>query len=286
MSCSGRAGSHGLSFLDAFVKDSDTPSLSGSAGFAISSSVPVVWWRRHGLVLHVRKSDSDDWRRAGPSVANSRQVRASERFQRSRNRPASRTLAELAACQPRPVVRCWLGLGLLSALGERTKIPAAIRQVPARYSWLFVAPSGAWIEENDLGHEVIEPEAYVLEAALQLKEKHGGEVVAPCASPKRVSSAIRGALAKSADRAIHVEEVQGNSVTTSCLVRVKVITQLGKMTTLIELGAGFPRGREESGEGLGTVSGNVVGRDSQDTPTRLAKPEGGRERPMRGQRAG
>ncbi len=39
-----------------------------------------------------------------------------------------------------------------------------------------------------------------------LKEKHGGEVVALCAGPARASQTIREALAKGADRAIHIEE--------------------------------------------------------------------------------
>ena len=42
--------------------------------------------------------------------------------------------------------------------------------------------------------------------ALQLKEKHGGEVVALCAGPARAAQTIREALAKGADRAIHIEE--------------------------------------------------------------------------------
>ena len=39
-----------------------------------------------------------------------------------------------------------------------------------------------------------------------MKEKQGGEVVALCAGPERVSQTIREALAKGADRAIHIEE--------------------------------------------------------------------------------
>src|SRR6185312_4190844 len=54
--------------------------------------------------------------------------------------------------------------------------------------------------------EINEPDAYALEEALQLKEKHGGEVVALCAGPARAAQTIREALAKGADRAIHVEE--------------------------------------------------------------------------------
>ncbi len=53
--------------------------------------------------------------------------------------------------------------------------------------------------------EINEPDAYALEEALQLKEKHGGEVVVLCAGPDRASSSIREALAKGADRAIHID---------------------------------------------------------------------------------
>jgi electron transfer flavoprotein beta subunit len=66
--------------------------------------------------------------------------------------------------------------------------------------------AGRWIEEADLNFEINEPDAYALEEALQLKEKHGGEVVALCAGPGRSQQTIREALAKGADRAIHIEE--------------------------------------------------------------------------------
>ncbi len=49
-----------------------------------------------------------------------------------------------------------------------------------------------------------EPDAYALEEALQLKEKHGGEVIVVSAGPERVGTTIREALAKGADRAIHI----------------------------------------------------------------------------------
>ena len=100
------------------------------------------------------------------------------------------------------------------------KILVAIKQVPAHDSQLFVEPSGEWIEENDLGYEANEPDAYALEEALQLKEKHGGEVIALCAGPQRVVSTIREALAKGADRAIHVEEDGLDSWDTLSLARL------------------------------------------------------------------
>jgi electron transfer flavoprotein beta subunit len=84
------------------------------------------------------------------------------------------------------------------------KIVAAIKQVPSRDSLLKVNSSGTWIEEADLAYEINEPDAYALEAGLQLKEKAGGEVVVLCAGPDRAGQTIREALAKGADRAIHI----------------------------------------------------------------------------------
>ena len=85
------------------------------------------------------------------------------------------------------------------------KIVVAIKQVPARDSQLRIASTGGWIDEADLTYEINEPDAYALEEGLQLKEKHGGEVVVLCAGPARAAQTIREALAKGADRAIHIE---------------------------------------------------------------------------------
>ena len=86
------------------------------------------------------------------------------------------------------------------------KIIVSIKQVPVRDSQLRIDSNGRWIQENDLSFEINEPDAYALEEALQLKEKHGGEVVALCAGPARATQTIREALAKGADRAIHIED--------------------------------------------------------------------------------
>ena len=91
------------------------------------------------------------------------------------------------------------------------KILAAIKQVPSRDSALKPDSSARWILEDNLTFEINEPDAYALEEALQLREKHGGEVVALCAGPERVSSTIREALAKGADRAIHLVTPNPNS---------------------------------------------------------------------------
>jgi electron transfer flavoprotein beta subunit len=84
------------------------------------------------------------------------------------------------------------------------KIIVAIKQVPERDAPLRIASDGKAIEERELQFAMNEPDAYALEEALQLKEKHGGEVIVLSAGPENVATTIREALAKGADRAIHV----------------------------------------------------------------------------------
>jgi electron transfer flavoprotein beta subunit len=81
-------------------------------------------------------------------------------------------------------------------------IIVCIKQVPAKDAPLTIA--GNWIRESDIGFEMNEPDSYALEEALRLKEKHGGEVIALSMGPERVKQTIKEALAKGADRGIHV----------------------------------------------------------------------------------
>lgn len=85
------------------------------------------------------------------------------------------------------------------------KIAVCIKQVVTRDSPLRVNDARAWIRDVDASFEMNEPDAYALEEALRLKERHGGEVVVCSAGPARVAQVIREALARGADRAIHVE---------------------------------------------------------------------------------
>ncbi|MDR3762870.1 MAG: electron transfer flavoprotein subunit beta/FixA family protein [Acidobacteriota bacterium] len=85
------------------------------------------------------------------------------------------------------------------------KILVCMKQVPQKDAPLKLNESATWVRE-DVGYEINEPDAYALEAALQLKEKNGGEVVAISAGPARAQTVLREALAKGADRAIHLED--------------------------------------------------------------------------------
>lgn len=86
------------------------------------------------------------------------------------------------------------------------KIAVCVKQVPAKDAPLVIDASGSWIRETDISFETNEPDSFALEEALRLKEKHGGEVVAISMGPERVKQTIKEALAKGADRGIHVAD--------------------------------------------------------------------------------
>jgi len=89
------------------------------------------------------------------------------------------------------------------------KILVCIKQVPAKDSPLRLTEDSQWIRDADLSYEINEPDTFALEEALQLKEKHGGEVVVASVGPARVQQAIREGLSKGADRAIHIDDDSG-----------------------------------------------------------------------------
>jgi electron transfer flavoprotein beta subunit len=116
------------------------------------------------------------------------------------------------------------------------KIVVAIKQVPERDAQLRVAPDGRWIDEGELSYATNEPDAYALEEALQLKEKNGGEVIALCAGPARVASALRDALARGADRAIHIVDEGQAQRDTLALARLLAEAIRGESPDLVLTG--------------------------------------------------
>jgi electron transfer flavoprotein beta subunit len=86
------------------------------------------------------------------------------------------------------------------------KIAVCIKQVPTREWQPRLNDDKTWIRDQDVSYEMNEPDAYALEEALRLREKHSGEVVVCSAGPARVQQVIREALARGADRALHVED--------------------------------------------------------------------------------
>ena len=116
------------------------------------------------------------------------------------------------------------------------KIIVAIKQVPHRDSVVRVDEDAKWIDENGLGFEINEPDAYALEEALQIKDKYGGEVVVLCAGPDRASQSIREALAKGADRGIHIRCDDLNGIGTLELAERLAAAAKGEKADLILTG--------------------------------------------------
>src|SRR5258706_808695 len=83
------------------------------------------------------------------------------------------------------------------------KIAVCIKQVVTREWQLRVNDAKTWIRDQDASFELNEPDAYALEEALRLKEKHTGEVVVVSAGSARTARATLEALGRGAGRRNH-----------------------------------------------------------------------------------
>jgi electron transfer flavoprotein beta subunit len=115
------------------------------------------------------------------------------------------------------------------------KILVCIKQVPQKDAPLKLNDAGTWIRE-DVSYEVNEPDAYALEEALRQKEKHGGEVVVVTAGPSRAQQVLREALAKGADRAIHLEDDRFATLDAANIARALAAAVAGEQFDLIVTG--------------------------------------------------
>lgn len=80
-----------------------------------------------------------------------------------------------------------------------------MKQVANKDAVLRIGPDEKWINETDIAMQTNESDGYALEEALRLKEARGeGEVVVCTLGPQSAKSVIKDALARGADRAIHV----------------------------------------------------------------------------------
>jgi electron transfer flavoprotein beta subunit len=100
------------------------------------------------------------------------------------------------------------------------KIGVCIKQVPVREWQPRIDETRRGIREQDASFEMNEPDAYALEEALRLREQHGGEVVVCTAGPARAAQVLREALARGADRAVHVEHDALSSADASVIATV------------------------------------------------------------------
>jgi electron transfer flavoprotein beta subunit len=83
-------------------------------------------------------------------------------------------------------------------------IIVCMKQIPARDAPLRFDMETGWVREQDTGFETNEADQHALEEALRLKETFGGNVLAASLGPERTAQTLRDALAKGADRALHI----------------------------------------------------------------------------------
>ena len=87
------------------------------------------------------------------------------------------------------------------------KIAVLVKQVIGSESALEISEDNSWVKEENASFVMNPPDHYAIEEALVIKEKVGeGEVVIVSQGPARAQKVIREALAKGADRGIHIEE--------------------------------------------------------------------------------
>jgi len=93
------------------------------------------------------------------------------------------------------------------------KIIVLMKQVANKDAVLRIALDEKWINETDVAQQTNESDGYALEEALRLKEaKGGGEVIVCTLGSQSAKTVVKDALARGADRAIHVVHDQANKL--------------------------------------------------------------------------
>src|SRR5947209_7736194 len=85
------------------------------------------------------------------------------------------------------------------------KIIVLMKQVANKDAVLRISGDEKWINEADVALQTNESDGYALEEALRIREAKGtGEVVVCSLGPQSAKTVIKDALARGADRAIHI----------------------------------------------------------------------------------
>ncbi len=85
------------------------------------------------------------------------------------------------------------------------KIIVLMKQVANKDAVLRVAADEKWIDDSTISYQTNESDGYALEEALRMKEAKGeGEVVVCTLGAQSAKTVLKDALARGADRAIHV----------------------------------------------------------------------------------
>ncbi|MEP7076070.1 MAG: electron transfer flavoprotein subunit beta/FixA family protein [Acidobacteriota bacterium] len=93
------------------------------------------------------------------------------------------------------------------------KIIVLMKQVANKDAVLRISADEKWINDSDVAMQTNESDGYALEEALRIKEANGeGEVIVCTLGPQGAKTVIKDALARGADRAIHVVADNANKL--------------------------------------------------------------------------
>ncbi len=93
------------------------------------------------------------------------------------------------------------------------KIIVLMKQVANKDAVLRVSGDQKWIDESNISHQTNESDGYALEEALRMKEAKGeGEVIVCTLGAQSAKTVLKDALARGADRAIHVVVDEANKL--------------------------------------------------------------------------
>ena len=123
-------------------------------------------------------------------------------------------------------------------------IAVLIKQVPDTYSERTLRSADGILDRAAADPVLDEISERAVEAALQLKEGHGGEVTVVCMGPAPAADAIRKALSMGADRAVHLSDdaLAGSDAVQTARALAQVIKTLPGVD-LIVAGNGASDGR-------------------------------------------
>ena len=85
------------------------------------------------------------------------------------------------------------------------KIAVCIKRVPDMEGRFRIAADGKSVDETGVKFDMSDFDGYAVEAALQITEKQGGEVVVVALGPDAVQETLRKALSMGAARAVHLK---------------------------------------------------------------------------------
>jgi len=116
-------------------------------------------------------------------------------------------------------------------------IVVCVKQVPDTWAERKLKQGDATLDRASVDGLINELDEYAIEEALQLKEKHEGEVTVLTMGPDKASESIRKALSMGADKAVHLldDALAGSDVLQTSYALAQVLKNIG--FDLVVLGA-------------------------------------------------